>query len=150
MRFCVLRSYSRWLPKMAGKRFRGKSPVDSPYILWFENFFEIALSCTVSEIRAFAFYAEIQDGHQKWRESDFCEKSPVHSADTLQIKNFIKIALSHSVSKINAFLCFTQKFKMAAKSDRKAIFEKSTQYPSSLLKYPVGRKFQQNPSISHG
>ena len=24
----------------------------------------------------FAFYAEIQDGRQKWRESDFCEKPP--------------------------------------------------------------------------
>ena len=31
----------------------------------------------------YAFYAEIQDGCQKWRENDFCEKSPVDSADTL-------------------------------------------------------------------
>ena len=28
---------------------------------------------------AFVFYAEIQDGRQKWRESDFSEKSPIHS-----------------------------------------------------------------------
>ena len=27
----------------------------------------------------FAFYTEIQDGRQKWLESDFCEKSPVDS-----------------------------------------------------------------------
>ena len=53
----------------------------------------------------FAFYAEIQDGRQKWRQSDFCEMSPVHSADTLQVKNFIKITLSRIVSKINVF-CF--------------------------------------------
>ena len=52
----------------------------------------------------FAFYAEIQDGHQKWRQSDFCEMLPVHSADTLWIKNVIKIALPQTVSKINAFL----------------------------------------------
>ena len=25
----------------------------------------------------FAFYAEIQNGHQKWHENDFLEKSPV-------------------------------------------------------------------------
>ena len=94
---------SRWPPEMAGKRFWGKSPVDSAYTLWVKNFIEIALSCIVSEISVFVFYAEIQDGHQKWRESDFCEKSPGHS-----------IALSRTVSKINAFLCFTQKFKMTA------------------------------------
>ena len=51
----------------------------------------------------FAFYAKIQDGHQKWQESDFCEKSPVHSTDTLWVKTFIESALSHTVSKINAF-----------------------------------------------
>ena len=72
----------------------------------------------------FLFYVEIQDGHQKWRENDFCEKSPVDSADTLRVKNFIKIALSRSVSKINAFLCLTQKFKMAAKSGGKTFFAK--------------------------
>ena len=44
-----------------------------------KNFVEISLSHTVSEISVFTFHAEIQDGHQKWRESDFCEKSPVHS-----------------------------------------------------------------------
>ena len=31
----------------------------------------------------FAFNTEIQDGHQKWRESDFCKKLPVDSAGTL-------------------------------------------------------------------
>ena len=41
----------------------------------------------VPKINAFfAFYAEIQDGHQKWRQSDFCEMSPLHSADTLWVK----------------------------------------------------------------
>ena len=36
-------------------------------------------------------------------------------ADTLGVKISIVITLSCTVSKINAFLCFTQKFKMAAK-----------------------------------
>ena len=51
--------------------------------------------------RVFAFYAEIQDGRQKWRENDFWEKSPVESTNTLWVKNFVKIALSCSVSEIN-------------------------------------------------
>ena len=53
---------------------------------------------------AFAFYAEIQDGYQKWRESDFSEKSPVDYADTLWVKNFVKNTLSYTVSGINALL----------------------------------------------
>ena len=31
----------------------------------------------------FAFYAEIQEGRQNWRENNFWEKSQVDSADTL-------------------------------------------------------------------
>ena len=54
----------------------------------------------------FAFYAEIQNGHQKWRENNFCEKAPVDSANTLWITNFFEITLSHSFSEINTFLCF--------------------------------------------
>ena len=70
----------------------------------------------------FVFYAEIQNGRQKWRENDFCEKSLVDSADSLWVKNFIEIALSRSISEINAFLCLTQKFKMAAISGGKMVF----------------------------
>ena len=43
----------------------------------------------------FAFYAEIQDGRPKWRESDFGLKLPVDSSYTLRAKNFVEIALSH-------------------------------------------------------
>ena len=43
----------------------------------------------------------------------------VDSADTVRVKHFVKIALSRSMSKINTFLHFTQKFKMATKSDKK-------------------------------
>ena len=34
------------------------------------------------------FYAEIQDGRQKWWENNFCKKSPVDSADTLAGEKF--------------------------------------------------------------
>ena len=40
---------------------------------------------------------KIQDGRQKWWESDFCEKPPVDSADNLQVRNFAKITLSRTV-----------------------------------------------------
>ena len=42
----------------------------------------------------FAFKAEIQDGHQKWRENDFWEKSPVDSADTYGPKILSKSLIS--------------------------------------------------------
>ena len=53
----------------------------------------------------FAFYTEIKDGCQKWRENDFWEKSPVHSVDTLWVKNFVEISLSGTVPEINVFFC---------------------------------------------
>ena len=60
----------------------------------------------------FAFYAEIQDGRQKWRESDFCEKPPVDSADNLQVINFVETTLSRTVCLINVFcvLCINSRW----------------------------------------
>ena len=74
----------------------------------------------------------------------------VHSLDTLWVKNFDEIALSHTVKAIEANLCF-------------AIFGENSKWPPFLgrgkffenwprlefLKYPVGRKFRRNRSISH-
>ena len=81
-----------------------------------------SISLRFRDKHVFAFYAEIQDGHQKWRENIFREKSPVDIANTLRVKNSVEIALSRSVSEINAFLCLTQKFKMATKSGGKTFF----------------------------
>ena len=56
--------------------FWEKSPVDSADNLQVKNFVEIALSHSISEInRVFAFYAEIQDGRQKWWKNNFCGKN---------------------------------------------------------------------------
>ena len=62
--------------KSGGKKlFCKKLPVDSADTLWVKNFIEIALSHPVSETNVFfAFYAEIQDGRQMWRENNFGEK----------------------------------------------------------------------------
>ena len=75
------------------------------------DFVEMTIFLCLAFYFFLAFYAEIQDGRQKWQENDFWVKSPVDSADTLRIKNFVEIALARSVSKINVFLRFMQKFK---------------------------------------
>ena len=137
MRFCALCRNSRWLPKVSEKNFFFKtSPVDSAYTLWVKNFVEIAPSCTVSKISVFIFHAEIQDGCKMWQESDFCEKSPIHSGH-------------HGRRKFCVFHFWLK-------------FENSKWLPdlgrgnflniekSSLLRYPVGRKFQRNHSIPQG
>ena len=69
----------------------------------------------------FAVYAEIQDGHQKWR-AYFWEQLPYDSAVIFGIKNLVKITLFRTVYEINALLHFTQKFKMASKNVGKIIF----------------------------
>ena len=68
----------------------------------------------------------------------------LHSLDTLWVENFDEIALSRTVKEIEANLCF-------------AIFGKNWGGENFLkiakitfLRYPVGRKFRRNRSISHG
>ena len=51
------------------------------------------------EMYFLAFYAEIQNGHQKWREKYFWEKLPVDSADKLRVKNFVKRILRYHPDK---------------------------------------------------
>ena len=88
---------------MAGKRFLQKLcryPVSQTFRQ------SRSSSLHFQDKRVFAFYAEIQDGRQKWQENDFCENCPEDSADTLWVKNFVEIALARSVSKINAFFAF--------------------------------------------
>ena len=73
--------------------------------------------------------------------------------DTLWVENFHEIALSRTVKEIEANLCF-------------AIFGKNSKIQNgrhfwggenfwkiakiAFLRYPVGRKFRRNRSISHG
>ena len=75
----------------------------------------------------------------------------LHSLDTLWVENFDEIALSRTVKEID--LCF-------------AIFGKNSKIQNgrhfwggenflkianiTFLRYPVGRKFRRNRSISHG
>ena len=82
---------------------------------------------------AFALYAEIQDGRQKWWENNFWPNMADKSACSLWAKNFIEITLFRTVSEINVCLSFMQKFKMTAKNGRKTFFGKKCQITVQTL-----------------
>ena len=127
--------------------------------LWVENFDEIALSRTVKEIEANLCFAIVGKNSKFKMAAIFGEgkifgKLPrVQCSDTLWVEIFDEIALSHTVKEIEANLCF-------------AIFGKNSKIQNgrhfwggenflkivkiTFLRYPVGRKFRRNRSISHG
>ena len=83
----------------------------------------------------------------------FSKLARVQCSDTLRVENFAEIALSRTVKEIEVNLCF-------------AIFGKNSKIQNgrhfwggenflkivniTFLRYPVGRKFRRNRSISHG
>ena len=99
----------------------------------------LKISIGVPDKCVLCFMQKFKMATKKWRESGFCKMSPVHSTNNLPVQIFFEIALSRTVSKINALLCFTQKFKMAAKSGGKAIFAKKSPVDSAD---PAGQKFR--------
>ena len=83
----------------------------------------------------------------------FCKLQRVHSLDTLWIENFDEIALSRTIKEIEANSCFAIFGKnLKIQNGRHfwggEIFFKIVK--STMLRYPVGRKFCRNRSISHG
>ena len=73
--------------------------------------------------------------------------------DTLWVENFDEITLSRTVKEIEANLCFAIFGKNSQIQNGRhfwggEIFLKITK--STMLRYPVGRKFRRNRSISHG
>ena len=80
------------------------------------------------------------------------KRKRVHSLDTLWVENFDEIALSHTVKEIEANLCFAIFGKISKIQNGRhfwggKIFLKIAK--STFLRYPVGRKFRRNRSISH-
>ena len=71
----------------------------------------------------------------------------VECSDTLWVEIFDEIALSRTVKEIEANLCFA-KIQNGRHFWGGANFLKITK--STMLRYPVGRKFCRNRSISHG
>ena len=77
----------------------------------------------------------------------------LHSLDTLWVENFDEIALSGTVKEIEANLCFAIFGKNSKIQNGRHFwggenFWKITK--STMLRYPVGRKFWRNRSIWHG
>ena len=142
-----------------GKIFGKLQRLHSLDTLWVENFDEIALSRTVKEIEQISvlpFLAKIRKFKMAaiFGEGKILLKLPrAQCSDTLWVENFDEIALSGTVKEIEANLCF-------------AIFGKNSKIQNgrhfwggenflkiakiAFLRYPVGRKFRRNHSISHG
>ena len=71
------------------------------YTFWEPKVLLISLYITVSKKNTFfVLYTEIQDGLQKWRESDFWQKVADYSVYALRVKNLVQISLSQTVSVI--------------------------------------------------
>ena len=126
--------------------------------LWVEHFDEIALSRTVKEIEAILCFAifgknsKNQNGRHFWGGEIFFKLQRLHSLDTLWVENFDEIALSRTVKEIEANLCFAI-FGKNSKIQNGRHFWGGENFlkiaKSTFLRYPVGRKFRQNRSISH-
>ena len=84
----------------------------------------------------------------------FSKLARVRFLYTLWVENFNEIALSRTVKEIQAILCFSIKWQKIENSkwppflERGKFFSKIAK--STVLRYPVGRKFRRNRSISHG
>ena len=76
----------------------------------------------------------------------------LHSLDTLWVENFDEITLSRTVKEIEANLCFAIFGKNSKIQNGRHFWEGKIfgKLKIAFLKYPVGRKFRRNRSISHG
>ena len=138
-----------------------KARVQCSDTLWVENFDEIALSRTVKEIEGnlcvaiFGKNSKIQNGRHFWGGENFLKnaKARVQCSDTLWVENFDEIALSRTVKEIEGNLCVAI-FGKNSKIQNGRHFWGGENFlkiaKSTFLRYPVGRKFRRNRSISHG
>ena len=83
----------------------------------------------------------------------FGKLQSVHFLDTLRVENFDEIALSRTVKEIEANLCFAIVGKNS-KTQNGCHFWGGENFLKiakiTFLRFPVGRKFRRNRSISHG
>ena len=126
--------------------------------LWIENFNEIALSRTV-KIEAnlcfsiFGKSSKIQMAAIFGDSKIFGILPKIHFLDTRWIENFDEIALSRTVKKIEPNLCFSILGKNLKIQNGRHFWEEENFLKianSTLVRYPVSRKFRRNRSISHG
>ena len=125
--------------------------------LWVENFDEIALSRMVKEIEGnlcFAIFgktSKIQNGRHFWGGENFLKitkstmlRYPVGRPKSLYLA---RLRRQKQIC-VLPFLAKIRKFKMAAIFGGGENFGKIAKI--AFLRYPVGRKFRRNRSISHG
>ena len=77
----------------------------------------------------------------------------VHFLDTPWVENFAEIALSRTVKEIEANLCFVIVGKNSKIQNGRHFWAGENFLKIAkitFLRYPVGRKFRRNRSISHG
>ena len=135
--------------------FGKNSKIQNGRHFWGENFDEIALSRTVKEIEAnlcFAIFgknSKIQNGCHFWGGENFWKIAGVHSLDTLWVENFDEIALSRTVKEIEANLCFAIFGKNSKIQNGRHFWGGENFWKIAKIRYPVGRKFRRNHSISH-
>ena len=82
----------------------------------------------------------------------FCKLPRVHCPNTVWVENFDEMALSGMVKEIEANLCFAIFGKNSKIQNGRHFWGGETflkNAKSTLLIYPVGRKFRRNRSISH-
>ena len=95
----------------------------------------------------FCILRRIQDGCQKWQESDFCEMSPLHSAYTLRVQNFHRNrSISYCFQEKCVFAYLLNRARYSQKWRKSDFWEKSS--VDSIYTVQV-KKFRQNRSISH-
>ena len=142
-----------------GKIFWKLQRLHSLDTLWVENFDEIALSRTVKEMKQICvlpFLAKIRKFKMAaifGKGKIFWKLPRIQCSDTLWVENFDEIALSRTVKEIEANLCFAI-FGKNSKIQNGLHFWGGENFlkiaKSTFLRYPVGRKFRRNRSISHG
>ena len=124
-------------------------------ICWVENFDEITLSCTVKKIEAnfcfsiFSKNLKIQNGRHFWEKENVLK---------IAKSTFLRYPVGRKFQRNNYFawlrpICvfpFGQKFENSKWPPYVGRGKFLKIAKSTLLRYPLGRKFRRNPSISHG
>ena len=119
----------------------------------------MALSRTVKEIQAILYFSifcensKIQNGRHFWGGENFLKIANSTFLLYPVGQNFDEIALSRTVKEIQAILCFSI-FGENSKIQNGRHFWGGENFlkinNTTVLLYPVGRKFRRNRSISHG
>ena len=128
------KSFEIWAEYLANAPWGSKISTKSLYLAPLRRYEQFCV---------FAENSKIQNGRH------FSKVGVVYSLDTLGVENFNEIALSPTVKEIEAILCFYT-FSTKIQNGRhffKKFFKSGF---SVFLRYPGGRKFRRNRSISNG